>query len=90
MERTHEHSDINEKGIYLKNIYPVGCVKRPKHLQKTYFKVSNDWLDIQKKQYNIRQVNGESSEASGATVDSWKERLTELLQVTTFGTLTNS
>jgi len=34
------------------------------------------------KRYNIKHVkiNGESGEVSGATVDSWKEKLLELLQ----------
>jgi len=45
-----------------------------------------------KKDNNIKHVkiNGESGEVSGATVDSWKERLPELLkdmQVKTFGIL---
>ena len=92
--RTCEFSDINEAlhEWYLlacsKNIYPVGsqlCEKAKQiaeHLQKSEFKASNGWLDRWKKQYNIKHVkiNGESGEVSGATVDSWKERLPELLQ----------
>jgi len=92
--RTCEYSYINEAlhEWYLlacsKNIYPVGsqlCEKAKQiaeHLQKPEFKASNGWLDRWKKRYNIKHVktNGESGEVSGATVDSWKERLSELLQ----------
>ena len=92
--RTCEYSDINEvlHEWYLlacsKNIYPVGlqlCEKAKQiaeRLQKPEFKASNGWLDRWKKRYNIKHVktNGESGEVSGATVDSWKERLSELLQ----------
>ena len=92
--RSCEFLDINEalhKWYLLacsKNIYPVGpqlCEKAKEiaeHLQFTSFKASNGWLDRWKKQYNIKQVkiHGESGEVSGATVESWKERIPELLQ----------
>lgn len=52
------------------------------HLQKPKFKASNGWLDRWKKQYNIRHVKitGQSGDVSGVTVESWKERIPELLQ----------
>ena len=45
------------------------------------FKGSNGWLEKRKKRY-IRQftVSGESGDVQGATVDSWKERLPEIVQ----------
>ena len=92
--RPCEYSDINKAlhEWYLlactKIIYPVGsqlCEKAKQiaeRFQKPEFKASNGWLDRWKKRYNIKHVkiNGESGEVSGATVDSWKERLPELLQ----------
>ena len=92
--RSCEFSDINEalhKWYLLacsKNIYPVGpqlCEKAKEiaeRLQQSSFKASNGWLDRWKKRYNITHVkiNGESGEVSGVTVESWKERVPELLQ----------
>lgn len=92
--RSCEFFDINEalhKWYLLacsKNVYPVGpqlCEKAKQiaeRLQKSDFKASNGWLDRWKKRYNIRHVkiNGESGEVSGLTVESWKERIPELLQ----------
>ena len=70
-----------------KNVYPVGpqlCEKAKEIAERlgvANFKASNGWLDRWKKRYNIRHVkiNGESGEVSGLTVESWKERLPELL-----------
>ena len=72
------------------NIYPGGSQLREKakqiseqlHVGESNFKASNGWLDRWKKRYNVRQVtvSGESGDVSGQTVDSWKERLPELLQ----------
>lgn len=91
--RPCEFSGINEAlhEWYLmacsKNVYPVGpqlCEKAKQiaeRLEVGNFKASNGWLDRWKKRYNIRHVkiNGESGEVSGLTVESWKERLPELL-----------
>ena len=70
-----------------RNIYPAGpqlCEKAKQiaeQLTTTEFKASNGWLSRWKTRYNIKQVRicGESGEVSGETVDSWKERLPELL-----------
>ena len=50
-------------------------------LGKTNFKGSRGWLDKWKLRYNIKQVKvcGESSDVRGETIDSWKERLPEIL-----------
>ena len=50
-------------------------------LSKPNFKGSNGWFEKWKKKYNIRQVAvcGESGDVHGETVDSWKERLQEIL-----------
>ena len=52
------------------------------HLGHTEFKGSNGWLDKWKKGYNIKQmkISGESGDVSGPTVESWKERLPELIE----------
>lgn len=92
--RSCEFADINEalyewyKLACSKNIYPCGpqlCEKAKQiaeHLGKPAFKGSNGWLDRWKKRYNIKyvKINGESGDVSGCTVESWKERLPELLQ----------
>ncbi|XP_065831030.1 tigger transposable element-derived protein 4-like [Oscarella lobularis] len=46
------------------------------------FKGSNGWLEKWKKRYNLRQVRvcGESGDVSGETVESWKERLPEIVE----------
>ena len=46
------------------------------------FKASNGWFDKWKQRHSIKRVSicGESGDVSGATVDSWKERLPEILQ----------
>ena len=51
-------------------------------LGKPEFKGSNGWLEKWKKCYNLTQFSicGESGTVSGETVDSWKERLPEILQ----------
>ena len=44
-------------------------------------KGSNGWLDKWKKRYNIirLKVKGESRDVQGETVDSWTERLPEII-----------
>ena len=51
------------------------------HLGKPDFKGMNRWLEKWKKRYcnNIRKV-AISGESRGCTVESWKERLPELLE----------
>ena len=50
-------------------------------LGKPDFKESRGWLEKWKKRYNIKnlRIRGESGDVQGPTVDSWKERLPELL-----------
>ena len=52
------------------------------HLGVHDFKSSNGWLDRWKKKHNLRKmtISGESGDISGLTVDSWKERLPEIVQ----------
>ena len=71
-----------------RNIYPAGpqlCEKAKQiaeQLNIPNFKASNGWLCRWKSRHNIKQlrVSGESGDVSGQTVESWKERLPELLQ----------
>ena len=51
-------------------------------LGKPEFKGSRGWLDKWKKRYNVKQLRicGESGDVQGATVESWKERLPEIVQ----------
>ena len=58
-------------------------------LGKPNFKGSNGWLQKWKVWYNIKQVtvSGESGDVRLDTVESWKERLPELLHGKTYGTL---
>lgn len=71
-----------------RNIYPSGpqlCEKAKQiaeQLNIADFKASNGWLARWKERHNVRQVRicGESGEVCGETVDSWKERLPEVLQ----------
>ncbi len=91
---TSEYSDINDalyKWYLLacsKNIYPDGPQLTQKakdiavQLENPGFKGTNGWLEKWKKRYNIRQVTiqGESGDVSGVTIQSWKERLPEILK----------
>jgi len=71
-----------------KNVYPDGRILKEKAIEIAgqlgceEFKASNGWLDHWKKRYDVRQmkVSGESGDVSGATVNSWKERLPDILQ----------
>ena len=92
--RKSDFSEVNEvlyKWYLLacsKNIYPAGpqLVVKAKEIAERLgrgeFKGSNGWLEKWKRKYNIKQltVSGESGDVSGATVDSWKEQLPEVLQ----------
>lgn len=71
-----------------KNVYPGGpeLTKKAKEiaekLGKPDFKGSQGWLDKWKKRYNVKQLKicGESGDVRGETVESWKERLPEIVQ----------
>ena len=92
--RVSEYSEINEAlyNWYLlatsKNIFPMGpqLVEKAKQiaeqLGKNEFKGSNGWLGKWKNRYNIRQLKvcGESGDVCGETVDSWKERVPEIIE----------
>ena len=49
------------------------------HLGYEDFKGSNGYLDRWKKHYSVKQMKI-SCESGGVTVDSWKERLSDILQ----------
>ena len=91
--RQCEYGDIN-KSLYewytlacSKNIFPMGpqLIEKAKQIVKCLgkddFKGSNGWLEKWKKRFNIKQlrISGESGDVQGPTVDSWKERLPELV-----------
>ena len=93
LSRASEFSDVNES-LYewytlaiSKNIYPGGPELSEKakqiaeRLGKSHFKASRGWLDKWKKRYNIKQLKicGESGDVRGETVESWKERLPEIV-----------
>ena len=71
-----------------RNIYPAGpqlCEKAKQiadQLSIQEFKASNGWLEKWKARYNIKQmrISGESGDVSGQTIESWKERLPEILR----------
>ena len=71
-----------------KNAYPGGRILVEKAMEIAAkqnfgdFKASNSWLDRWKKKHNPRQMNicGESGSVSSVTVDSWKERIPEIVQ----------
>ena len=73
----------------------LSSLKKPRKLHpvlgKPNFKGSNGWLQKWKVRYNIKQVtvSGESGDVRLDTVESWKERLPELLHGfrKTYGTL---
>ena len=51
-------------------------------LGKPDFKSSRGWLDKWKKRYSVKQLKicGESGDVRGETVQSWKERLPEIVE----------
>ena len=91
--RSSEFMDVNKAVYewyvlaYSKNIFPGGpqLIEKAKEiaerLGKTNFKGSRGWLDKWKLRYNIKQVKvcGELGDVRGETIDSWKERLPEIL-----------
>ncbi len=94
MSRVSVFKDVNE-ALYKwymaacsKNIYLAGpqLIEKAKHiadvLGKPEFKGSNGWLTKWKNRYNIKKVRicGESGDVRGETVQSWKERLPEILR----------
>ena len=92
--RSSEYAEVNEllyewyKLACSKNIFPGGAQLTEKakeiavRLGKPKFSGSNGWLHKWKVRYNIKQViiSGESGDVRGDTVESWKERLPELLR----------
>ena len=91
--RTSKYADVNDKLYewYLmavrKNIYPDGPIlceqakKIAERLGIADFKASNGWFEKWKVKHNIKKmkISGESGSVSGQTIDSWKERLPEIL-----------
>ncbi len=91
--RCCEFADINESLhkwysiATARNIYPSGpqlCEKAKQivdQLNFEDFKASNGWFDRWKKWYDIHKmkINGESGDVPGETVDSWKEKIPELV-----------
>ena len=71
-----------------KNVYPDGptlCEKAreiAKRLELNDFKASNGWLEKWKVRHNIKKIiiSGESGEVFGKKVESWKERLPEIVE----------
>ena len=91
--RSSEYAEVNSV-LYewymlacSKNIYPGGPQLTEKareiatRLGKPNFKGCNGWLQKWKVRYNINQVlfSGKSGDVRLDTVESWKERLPELL-----------
>ena len=88
--RKSTFSDINDRLYewYLlacsKNIYPDGPTLKSKaqeiaaKLEIEGFKASNGWFDKWKHRHSIKRVSV-CGESGGLTVDSWKERLPEIL-----------
>ena len=91
--RSFEYAEVNSL-LYewyilacSKNIHPGGPQLTEKardiasRLGKPNFKGSNGWLQKWKVRYNVKQVtvSGESGDVHLDTVESWKERLPELL-----------
>ena len=71
-----------------KNIYPAGpqLIKKAKEIAERLgivdFQGSRGWLDKWKQRFNIKQMKvcGESGDVQGETIDSWKERLPEIVE----------
>ena len=92
--RSSEYAEVNsllyERYMLAcsKNIHPGGPQLTEKareiasHLGRPNFKGSNGWLQKWKVRYNIKEVtvSGESGDVRLDTVESWKERLPELLR----------
>ena len=91
--RSSEYAEVN-KALYdwytlacSKNIFPCGpqLIEKARQiaerLGKPNFSGSRGWLDKWKR-YNIKmvKVSGESGDVSAQTVDSWKERLPEIVR----------
>jgi len=93
-QRPSEFEEVN-KTLYQwytlacsKSIYPGGAQLTEKAkeiaecLGKSNFKGSRGWLEKWKKRYNVKQLKvvEESADVRGETVDSWKERLPEIIE----------
>ena len=93
--RESKFSDLNEALhtwfclAVSENVYPDGRILKEKAIEIAgqlgceEFKASNAWHDHWKNAtMHVRQmkVSGESGDVSGANVNSWKERLPDILQ----------
>ena len=71
-----------------RTVYPGGAQLTEKakeiaeRMGKSSFKGSRGWLEIWKKRYNVKQlkISGESDDVRRETMDSWKERLSEIIE----------
>ncbi|XP_065832947.1 tigger transposable element-derived protein 6-like [Oscarella lobularis] len=92
--RESRFADVNET-LYewfclavSKRLFPDGPILREKAKEIAEamgvqnFKASNGWFEKWKTRHNIKKVtvSGESGDVSGATVESWKERLPNILE----------
>ena len=91
--RRSKYGDINDSLYewYLmatsKNIFPTGPLLTEKakrialHLSQHDFRGSSGWLTKWKQRFNVKRLTicGESCDVRGETVESWKERLPQIL-----------
>ena len=73
---------LGSAGVYSDgSILSEKALKIAERLGGNVFKKSNGWLNLWKKSYNVRQIknSGESGDVSGATIDSWKQRLLDIV-----------
>ena len=72
-KHSHYRTDAARKGYKIAEVLKIPPEK---------FKASNGWLDRFKKRcgINAKVISGESGDVREETVDSWKERLPEILE----------
>ena len=74
---------LGSAGIYSDgSILSEKALKIAERLGCNVLKESNGWLNLWKKSYNVRQIKncGKSGDVSGATIDSWKQRVLDIVQ----------